>query len=749
MLDLQGLKLKSVANHFCESEMVISASVPSEIKVLPDHHNHFCQTWRPYKKPHTMAYATKDYKRLEEFAGIFLKEANSAMKQRTEKIRRLYLKIFLSFINSKELTIEEMTEENMKEYLSWLINERNYTGLYFQPRTIFMVASLSRKFTAWLEEKGIIRKNPFSPSYLPQLPEMDAICRKRREEQKEKNIHTSDEDIFTTYETFIRQYRNARLNPTVRTLETLKKYLYSKGISLKELTLADYETIRGNLLNLELIPDRNLAFLSIVKCIRYLLDFEHWLFDEGYILKRQLTHWTRPELRKYVIQKFEEIKASNSVRERYYNISELMRAYKSRLQKRVRNVYLFQQSIKNINCFLQYLISQGKTLYTATVETLESYKQYLLNYEYRPGCHWKSHTQLFMIRDIRRFYDWLTIKKYCECHPLKDFKQCEYREWLKQNIKPDSRLKKPVNWFDELLDGFTRYEELKGFALETRKHHKRGCLFFFKYLGMSGIEDMKEVTRETIRNYLFYLAQYKDKEGEPFSVNNQIKHISGVKSFCEYLEKYGLIEGIVSIAIEYPKEEKGLPTPGFNNFEAKLLIESAKGNTPRSLRDRVFFELLYSSGMRSNEMCQLKMNNIDLINGMVRIDVPKGGRQYERVIPIGKNTCQWLERYIKEIRSQQSKRSPYLFLNSNGRPFRTCVVLNAVKVHLMKSPMKKRRIITHSFRVSCATEMLRKGANVKIVQEQLGHKVITSTEKYLRLVPNDLKKAHEQYHPRG
>ena len=744
MLDLQGVKLKSVAKHFWEPEMLLLPSSPSEIKVLPDHHKHFRETWRPYRKPLTM----EDMTEIEKLSEAFQREVFPSFKKVTQKCRKIFLRYFTDFIKSRQTDLKDITREIIREYSQWLLPQRNFQGFYLQPRTVVMMLCIARKFLNWMQEKGLIKEQVlYSPEMY--LTEISEVFRKRRENLKRQNINTADEIIFKAYEVHIQQYRQERFNPTIKTLETIKKHLHSTGSRVKELTLSDYEAIREDLFALESIPDRSFAPQSIVKCIRYIMDFESWLYEEGYILKRQLQNWTRPELGKYVLHKLEELKASFLVRERYYNISELMRAYKSKLQKRTENVFIFQQAVKHLNFFLQFLISQGRTIYTATAETLEVYKHYILNYEYRPGCHWKAQTQLFMIRDVRRFYDWLTIKKYCEEHPLKNFIQKEYWNWLKEQIKPDSRPMNQGRWYDVLMDDFLKYEKLKGYASDTRTHHKRGCLFFFKYLSMSGIEDMKEVTRETIRNYLLYLAQYKDRDGEPFSVNNQIKHIAGVKSFCQYMEKYGLLENILSVAIEYPKEERGLPTPGFNNFEARLLIESAKGDTVKSLRDRVFFELLYSSGMRSNELCQLKMNNVDLINGMVRIDVPKGGRQYERVVPIGKTACFWLERYIREIRSGQSKRSPYLFLNNNGRPFRTCTVLNAVKVHLLKSPMKKRRIITHSFRVSCATEMLRKGANVKIVQEQLGHKVITSTEKYLRLVPNDLKKAHEKYHPRG
>ena len=681
MLDLQGVKLKSIANHYWKPVMVFSASNPHEINISPDHHNHNGETWRPYIKAPMTADMTNDFNRFEELTETFLKEAE--MNQKTRRCRRIYLKVLSRFITCQGLTLEAFISENLKEYFAWLIRERNFQGLYFQPRTVFMIFSISKRFLIWLGQKGLIAFNaPPEPEELS-VSALETICKTRREELQKERLNIPDADILKNYETHIRQYRQTHFKMTYSILDAIKKHLGSTVKKLRELVAGDYEAIREKLFSMEGVPDRKLSQKSLVQLIMYERQFEYWLYEEGYILKDFLKSWTKPYLRIFVNQKLNEIKSSAPVRDRYYSVAEIMRAYKSQVSKRIKDYYQYQQIINNINFFLQFLVIIGKTIYTATETTIEEYRNYILNYEYRPGRHYQTNSQLLMIYHVRRFYDWLLINKYCEHHPLKGFKYLDHKKWLKQNVKPNNKSEKQKNWFDGLIEEFKRYEEHKEYTGFTIRRHYRGCLFFFKYLYLSGIEDLKEVTRETICHYLFYLKQYKNEKGELLSRDNQIRHIASVKAFFQYLEKYGLIEGILSVAVEYPKNDRGLPTPGFNNQEAKQLIESAKGETPKSLRDRVFFELLYSSGMRSNEMCQLKMNNIDLINGMVRIDVPKGGKQYERVIPIGKTTCFWIERYLKEIRSKQTK-SPYLFLNRKGSTFITATVLNAVKTHLLK-----------------------------------------------------------------
>lgn len=159
-------------------------------------------------------------------------------------------------------------------------------------------------------------------------------------------------------------------------------------------------------------------------------------------------------------------------------------------------------------------------------------------------------------------------------------------------------------------------------------------------------------------------------------------------------------------------------------------------------------EILYSSGIRSNELRSLKIKNVDLIGEMIRIDEAKFGKQYERVIPISSSACHWIKRYIKEVRIQNVKKtSVHLFINKEGEEYERNTIWRIVKNHINKTSLKNKKISTHSFRVSCATEMLKRGANIKIVQEMLGHRKIESTSRYLRLVPTDLKKNHKKYHP--
>jgi integrase/recombinase XerD len=275
-----------------------------------------------------------------------------------------------------------------------------------------------------------------------------------------------------------------------------------------------------------------------------------------------------------------------------------------------------------------------------------------------------------------------------------------------------------------------------------------------------------------------------------------------LKRLFSHLARFRHIRRDPASAIELPKNPRGLPTSGIKDREIQLLLESASTDTQFGLRDRAILETLYSTGVRNKELRFVKVQDIDFEMGLLRINTPKGGALYQRVIAIGKNALYWVQRYLKESRSlflkwgtkkeemrngkaeseedgrdenrekkngekgngetllpvtasdKKTLARDYLFLNKEGSRMSSEAMLRVVKNALFRSKLRNPRIVTHSFRVACATGMLKgrgqkmQGADIKWVQEQLGHANIQSTSKYLRLVPGELKRIHSLHHPR-
>lgn len=152
--------------------------------------------------------------------------------------------------------------------------------------------------------------------------------------------------------------------------------------------------------------------------------------------------------------------------------------------------------------------------------------------------------------------------------------------------------------------------------------------------------------------------------------------------------------------------------------------------------------------MRASELCHLKEEDIDFAQGLVRINFPKGGRPQQRIVPIGRIALQCVNLYLNQARHYFLNGHPdILFLSKTGKQIDPDALREVIKGYTFKAGIRK-NITTHSFRVTCATEMLKNKADIRYVQQQLGHKKITSTQVYTRLAPVDLKSVHQKTHPR-
>lgn len=183
--------------------------------------------------------------------------------------------------------------------------------------------------------------------------------------------------------------------------------------------------------------------------------------------------------------------------------------------------------------------------------------------------------------------------------------------------------------------------------------------------------------------------------------------------------------------------------------EVNLILNQPEISNPIGLRDKAMMEVLYSTAIRAKELAGLKIGDIDFVQGYLRVDDPKGGKSFQRVIPIGKIACDYVNQYLTKVRPLLDKTNTkgHLFLSSAGKKIHRSYLSSMVRKYLFKCGIRK-KITPHSFRVTCATQMLNNDADIRYVQEHLGHKSIRSTQIYTRLVPKDLKRVHTLCHPR-
>ena len=310
------------------------------------------------------------------------------------------------------------------------------------------------------------------------------------------------------------------------------------------------------------------------------------------------------------------------------------------------------------------------------------------------------------------------------------------------------------------MDEFTRYEEMnrgmdatqtnllvdqfinhlrveRGLADNTIQSYSRDLIRFLRFL-----EERKrsplQVTQDDIIAYMGRL-----KKG--LSARSCARNLSAVKTFFRFLVSDGKIQSSPARLLGAPKLPQRLPGV-LSRDEVDLLLSHPDVSHHLGQRDKAMLELLYATGLRVSELVGLKMSNINLEAGYVRM-VGKGSK--ERMVPMGTKALEILRAYLSQgrVRLLKYRNSSYLFLNSRGEPISRQGFWKVIKKHGRMAGIKK-EINPHKLRHSFASHLLEGGADLRSVQVMLGHADISTTQIYTHITRERLKEIHEKYHPR-
>jgi len=239
--------------------------------------------------------------------------------------------------------------------------------------------------------------------------------------------------------------------------------------------------------------------------------------------------------------------------------------------------------------------------------------------------------------------------------------------------------------------------------------------------------------------------QYINELG--MSAYSQARVLSGVKAFYKYLLFEELIDNDPATLIEGPKIGRKLPDT-LSYHEIEKLLEAIDLSAPEGGRNRAMLEVLYSSGLRVSELIDLKRSNVYFDIGFLRV-TGKGDK--ERLVPIGRDAMKYLKIYQEEIRvliGVQKGFESYVFLNRRGKKLSRVMVFTIIK-NLVKKTGLNKVVSPHTFRHSFATHLIEGGADLRAVQEMLGHESITTTEIYTHLDRDYLRQVIQEFHPRS
>ncbi|MEO1766865.1 site-specific tyrosine recombinase XerD [Thiobacter aerophilum] len=222
--------------------------------------------------------------------------------------------------------------------------------------------------------------------------------------------------------------------------------------------------------------------------------------------------------------------------------------------------------------------------------------------------------------------------------------------------------------------------------------------------------------------------------------------LSSVRRFYQYLLRLGRIQRDPTLDVERPRLPRALPK-SLNEGEVEALLAAPDATTPLGLRDRAMLETLYATGLRVSELVGLKLNQLSLDAGVVRV-MGKGAK--ERLVPLGEVAVAWLARYLAEARGLllAAKMSDALFVTQRGRPMTRQMFWNLIKRYAARAGIE-RPLSPHTLRHAFATHLLNHGADLRVVQMLLGHADISTTQIYTHVARERMKELHARHHPRG
>jgi integrase/recombinase XerD len=312
---------------------------------------------------------------------------------------------------------------------------------------------------------------------------------------------------------------------------------------------------------------------------------------------------------------------------------------------------------------------------------------------------------------------------------------------LEENEKEILFLSEINSPFDNLLRRFLDHLLLdKGLSQNTYKAYKNDIQRYLQFIISENKQDISLAGSQDIRNLMSTLS---DLGMESASL---ARNISSIRMFYRFLLSEDILEKDPTENLEMPRRSKTLPIV-LEIYEIEELLKQPDESSPKGVRDKAMLELMYATGVRVSELTDLKQSNVIAEDGVIRV-MGKGSK--ERLIPIGKKAIDAVAHYISHVRINLTRRrlgGDVLFLSMNGRPLTRAAVWQILKKYVRDANISK-NVSPHTLRHSFATHLLEGGADLRAVQEMLGHVDIATTQIYTHLDREFLKEVIQTFHPR-
>jgi len=287
---------------------------------------------------------------------------------------------------------------------------------------------------------------------------------------------------------------------------------------------------------------------------------------------------------------------------------------------------------------------------------------------------------------------------------------------------------------------------VNNYSPNTIYSHGRYIGYFIEWCAERELHHPSDVTPPVLEGYRRYLYHYRTQKGQPLKQRTQLGYLVPVRSLFRWLTKRKVLLYNPAAEIDLPRPEHHLPKDILTPAEVERVINQVDITEPLGLRDRALLEVLYSTGLRRAEVTALTLNDVDFDQGMVMVRQGKGNK--DRRIPIGDRALAWLHKYLADRRPylKYAHNHEEVFLSVNGLPIHNGDAARRVRKYIQQAELGKEGAC-HMLRHSMATAMLENGADIRYIQQMLGHASLKTTQIYTQVSNRALKEVHSKTHP--
>jgi integrase/recombinase XerD len=305
----------------------------------------------------------------------------------------------------------------------------------------------------------------------------------------------------------------------------------------------------------------------------------------------------------------------------------------------------------------------------------------------------------------------------------------------------------PASGLEAWSEKYIAYKRERNYSERTLRIAEVYLRYFIAWCDARSLSRPEEITRPILERYQRHLFVHRKTDGHPLSWRSQTQRVRVLRGYFRWLVRQNVLLSNPAADLELPREEKRLPRSVLTALEMEQVLSLADTSMDVGVRDRAIMETLYSTGIRRFELVQLKMHDVDHERGTIFIRLGKGKK--DRIVPIGERALRWIDKYVHEVRPRYEcgRDQGEVFLAETGDTLSPEYLTHRIRREYVDAAKLGKRGSCHLFRHTMATVMLEGGADVRHVQEMLGHAHLKSTDIYTHVSVKHLKEVHARTHP--